>query len=102
MLSRLDDTLADCDVPLQCTSCIGLYNVRSYRTMDGTCNNLDRPLQGAAHTILRRYLRECFIFILSGNVKYSRVHYNDLTQKHYNTNISGYEIFSNKRIFTSK
>ncbi|XP_057290801.1 lactoperoxidase-like [Hydractinia symbiolongicarpus] len=88
MLSRLEDTLADCDIPLQCTSCIGLDNVRSYRTMDGTCNNLDRPLQGAAHTILRRYLRECFIFMLSGNVKYSRVHYNaenteKLNYKHF-------------------
>ena len=35
--------------------CSGCYH-KKYRTFDGTCNHLKRPMQGASYTPLRRIL----------------------------------------------
>lgn len=52
----LGDPYADCLDVKTCANCRGTGGRAQFRTLDGTCNNINKPTQGAADTKHKRYL----------------------------------------------
>jgi len=57
--SVLGDPYIDCLNVQTCANCRGTGGRAQFRTLDGTCNNLKKPTQGAADTKHKRYLGMC-------------------------------------------
>ena len=56
IISWTGNPYADCINVKKCTNCRGTGGRNQFRTMDGTCNNLESPMKGAAFTKHKRYL----------------------------------------------
>lgn len=61
LAQRTVNTLNNCNPVIKCTSCTGFTKTTSFRTIDGTCNNLKRRTMGAANTPLSRLLAADYV-----------------------------------------
>ena len=52
----IDNTMSNCKIPLTKANCKRSRSKLSFRTFDGTCNNLLRPTMGATNTPFKRHL----------------------------------------------
>lgn len=64
-LAQIHDTLSNCRPVLKRTKCTGFNSRQSFRTVDGSCNNLKQPTQGAANTPLKRLLGADYVDLLN-------------------------------------